>query len=139
MMKKIYGVRKGYKPVTIGTGVVISNKTESISPQEISNALTQNKNFIRSSKRTCEEECALITEKRWLDYCKGVKRKKWQGVAVDIILPNKKIISGEKYWHKSVTKKEMLSELNLACKMTDEFNSEVIKAIIKLVKEHAEE
>ena len=99
----------------------------------------QNKNFIRSLKRTNEEESALITEQRWLSYCKGIKRKKWHGVVVDIILPNKKVISGEKYWHKSVTKKEMLRELNSAYKMTDEFNLEVIKAIIKLVKQHAEE
>ena len=84
------------------------------------------------------KEHAEITEERWLNYCKGSKRTRWQGIDVYIVLQDGTKVFGADYWKKSITKKDMLKELKFAIKLP-ELDSEVMHEIIKVVKTCVEE
>ena len=50
-------------------------------------------------------EGCYVKEEKWIKYCKGVKRKTYQGLPVQIILPNDTVVTPEEYWKSKEVKK----------------------------------
>lgn len=50
-------------------------------------------------------EGCYVKEEKWIKYCKGVKRKTYQGLPVQIILPNDTVVTPEEYWKSKEKKK----------------------------------
>lgn len=50
-------------------------------------------------------EGCYVKEEKWIKYCKGVKRKTYCGLPVQIILPNDTVVTPEEYWKSKEKKK----------------------------------